>query len=105
MVLLPKALAKYMLPIAADQVVKHRRTSVSEGFASSFAFAGIAVAIDSGSAADLVQGFAVVEVSSKESETRSSQKNHAHRKLVLAPFQAAAAYSGTLGSSLLHAFT
>ena len=67
MVLLPKALAKYMLPIAADQVVKHRRTSVSEGFASSFAFAGIAVAIDSSSAADFVPSFAVVEVSSKES--------------------------------------
>ena len=70
MVLLPKAFAEYMLPIAADQVVKRRRTSVSEGSASSFAFAGTAAAIDSNSAADFLQSFAVVEVSSKESEQR-----------------------------------
>ena len=69
MVLLPKAFAKYMLPIAADQVVKHRRTSVSEGSASLLAFVEIAVATDSNSAADFLQSFAVVvEVPSKESE-------------------------------------
>ena len=69
MVLLPKALAKYMLPVAADQVVKHRRTSVSEGSASLLAFVETVVATDSNSAADFLQSFAVVvEVSSKESE-------------------------------------
>ena len=70
MVPLPLAFAECRLPVAADQVVKRRRTSVFEGSASLLAFAGTAAAIDSNSAVDFLQSFAVVEVLSKESEQR-----------------------------------
>ena len=46
-----------------------------EDFASSFAFAETAVAFDSSSAADFVQRFAVVEVSSKTESERMCVKN------------------------------
>ena len=63
--LVPRAPAKHRSLAVAVQVVKRRGTSLLEGSASSFAFAGTVVASDSSSAAGFVQRFAVVEVLSK----------------------------------------
>ena len=61
----PTAPAKRKSLAVAVQVVKRRQTSLSEGSASSFAFAETVAASDSSSVADSVQRFVVVEVLSK----------------------------------------